>query len=350
MLVVVAVGLDVVAPAGEAAGTLAALAAEHHLVLACGWGSHAGVPSLDDVAGGGVPTYPLDVLDTEAERSAADRFERAVARRLPPDRLATVVGRTVVDAGDPAFARPRTPVGPLFDFPEAERLARAHGWATGPDGGGVGWRRVVASPRPRAIAELSTFRILVDAGVTVLWPVHAALPVVRTPAGPLRGVQAVVDADLAAARLACDLDADALLLLAGEGPAGDTPGTRAARAEAVRGFVAGGGWLGAVTPLADAASALRGGPATTPSTAWAPPPAGQALMTRTAATSTTATTRISTVVHSTSGSSGSTGRSSSGAGDGRWSWWVGSIGPPPRSAGDTTSVRLGDGPDQGPSA
>jgi carbamate kinase len=280
MLVVVAVGHDVLRPGGdavdapeeqaavdEAAGALAALAEEHHLVLACGWGSHAGVPPLGDIVGGGVPTYPLEVLDSEAERSAAHRFEQAVARRLPPDRLATVVARVVVDADDPAFVRPATPVGPLFDFPEAERLARAHGWVTRPDGGGVGWRRVVASPAPRAIAELATFRILVDGGATVLWPVHAALPVVRTPPGTLRWVEAVVGADLAAARLASDLDADALLVLESDGPAGDTPGVGAVREDAVRAFVTNGGWLGAIVPPADASAVLSGGAAPM---AWGP--------------------------------------------------------------------------------
>jgi carbamate kinase len=65
---------------------------------------------------------------------------------------------------------------PLFDFPEAERLARAHGWAIAPDRGGVGWRHVVPSPEPQAVAELGTFRILIDGGVSVLWPVHADFP------------------------------------------------------------------------------------------------------------------------------------------------------------------------------
>jgi carbamate kinase len=122
MLVVVAVGNDVLRPAGEdvaapeqqaaadeVAGAPAALAAQHHLVLACGWGSHAGLPSLDDIAGGGVPTYPLEVLDSEAECSAAHRFEQEVARRLPPDRLATVVVARVVSTPTtpPSSARRR---------------------------------------------------------------------------------------------------------------------------------------------------------------------------------------------------------------------------------------------------
>jgi carbamate kinase len=241
-----------------AARDVARLAIEHHVVLACGWAPDAALESLHDSVGAGVPTYPLEALDCEAERAADHRFEQAIAGCLPADRLAAVVARVVVDADDPAFAHPATPIGPLFDFPEAERLARAHGWAIAPDGDGAGWRHVVASPRPQEVAELATFRILVDGGVTVLWPVHAALPVVRTPVGPLRRVEAAVDADLAAARLAVDLDADALLLVSPIDPGDDPRGASEARIAAVRGFVDQGGWIGAIAPLSDAAAVLRG--------------------------------------------------------------------------------------------
>ena len=189
-----------------------------------------------------------------------DRALRPYAGPGAADRLARVVTRVVVDADDPVFVHPSTPVGPLFDFPEAERLARAHGWAIAPDRGGVGWRHVVPSPEPQAVAELGTFRILVDGGVTVLWPVHAALPVVRTPVGALRQVEAAVNADRAAARLAVDLDADALLLVsATDGP--DRPSDPSeARIDVVREFTDRGGWLGAIVPLTDAAAVLRGEP------------------------------------------------------------------------------------------
>ena len=280
MLVVVAMGGDVLRPRGEAvapskqealadeaARALAALAVEHHVVLAYAWGRHAALDSLHDSVGAGVPTYPLEVLDSEAEHAAGHLFEQAIARRLPTDRLATVVTRIVVDADDPAFAHPATPVGPLFDFPEAERLARAHGWAIAPDREGVGWRHVVASPRPRAIAELGTFRILVDGGVTVLWPVHAALPVARTPVGTVRRVEAAVDTDLAAAQLAAELDADALLLVSPADARGEPAGAFPARVDAVRGFIDQGGWLGAIAPAPEAAAVLRGGRATT---VWGP--------------------------------------------------------------------------------
>jgi carbamate kinase len=273
MLVVVALGGDVVRPrAGaaappereaiidDAARALAALAVEHHVVLACGSGPDVALGSLDDGVGAGVPIHPLEALDNEAEHAAGDRLEHAVARHLPADRLATVVARIVVDADDPAFAHPATPVGHLFDSPEAERLMRVHGWAVAPDPGGLGWRHVVASPRPQAIAELATIRILVDAGAAVLWPVHASLPVVQTAMGAVRRVEAAVDTDQAAARLAVDLDADALVLVSPD-DARHAVAASDTRIELVRGFVDQGGWLGAIAPLPAVAAVLRGEPA-----------------------------------------------------------------------------------------
>lgn len=261
VLVVMALGGDVAHMRAEAARSVAALAVDHHLVLACGWGPHAAVESLHDSVVAEVPTYPLEVLDSEAEQAAGHLFEGAIARRLPAGGLATVVGRVVVDVDDPAFAQPETAIGHLFDFPEADRLARAHGWAIAPDPGGVGWRHVMASPRPRAIAELGTFRILVDGGVTVLWPVHATLPVVRTPGGTLRRVEAAVDTGLAAAQLAVELDADALVLVSCTGDDGEAGSAGTDGSESVRWFVDQGGWIGAIAGLSDVAAVLRGEPA-----------------------------------------------------------------------------------------
>jgi carbamate kinase len=160
-----------------------------------------------------------------------------------------------------------------------ERLAQRRGWSVARVG--VGWRRLVPSPLPLSIVELPTLRILVDSGVTVLCPGGDGIPVLATPPGPSRSVEALVDPDLAAARLAVDLDADALLMLtdadaidadAGTGqprhlhdttveglrtlPSPD-PST-AAKVEAVCSFVEQGGWLGAIGPLSEAPAILRG--------------------------------------------------------------------------------------------
>ena len=67
--------------------------------------------------------------------------------------------------------------------------------------------------RPLRIVELGAIRLLVDAGVIVVCVGGGGVPVVSNSDGGLRGVEAVVDKDLAGALLARALGADALLLL-----------------------------------------------------------------------------------------------------------------------------------------
>jgi len=292
MLVVVALGGNALLRRGQplaadvqranievAARAVAAIAAEHHVVLTHGNGPQVGLLALQNAAYTEVPAYPLDVLDAESEGMVGYVLEQELGRHLPPDRLATLLTQIVVDPDDPAFAHPTKPVGPLYDRVEAERLAHRLGWSIAPDGDR--WRRVVPSPRPRSIVELATIRILVDRGVTVICAGGGGIPVVPTRAGHLRGVEAVIDKDLAAARLAIELDADALLLLtdvdavyAGWGtptarPLHDTSvdelrtlplpaGSMGPKVEAICAFVEQGGWLGAIGSLSDAASILRG--------------------------------------------------------------------------------------------
>ncbi len=61
--------------------------------------------------------------------------------------------------------------------------------------------------------ELATVRTLLGAGAVVVCAGGGGVPVVRDADGRLRGVEAVVDKDLAAALLATDLGADALMIL-----------------------------------------------------------------------------------------------------------------------------------------
>ena len=124
--------------------------------------------------------------------------------------MATLLTQVVVDRDDPAFERPTKPIGPVYERDEAERLAAERGWQVAPDGDR--YRRVVASPEPREIVELPTIRLLVESGVLVVCVGGGGIPVVKAD-GRLHGVEAVIDKDLAAALLAAELGADALLLL-----------------------------------------------------------------------------------------------------------------------------------------
>ena len=75
------------------------------------------------------------------------------------------------------------------------------------------WRRVVPSPEPVRIVELEAITTLIAADMIVVCVGGGGVPVVVDAHGCLRGVEAVIDKDLAAAMLARELGADALLLL-----------------------------------------------------------------------------------------------------------------------------------------
>src|SRR5919201_2774375 len=117
----------------------------------------------------------------------------------------------VVDPNDPAFSNPTKPVGPFYSAEKGDEL-RAKGFAVIEDSG-RGYRRVVPSPMPMAIAEIYAIRTIINSGDLVICSGGGGVPVVRDDKGHLHGVEAVIDKDLGASLLAQKLDADRLLIL-----------------------------------------------------------------------------------------------------------------------------------------
>jgi carbamate kinase len=138
-------------------------------------------------------------------------IEQALANELPDRQIATLLTQVEVDPSDPAFAKPTKPIGPIYGEAEARSLAARGSWTMIPDG--TGFRRAVPSPEPRRIRELNAIKLLVDAGTIVICAGGGGVPVAVSPAGGLRGVEAVIDKDLSAALLAEQIGADVLLLL-----------------------------------------------------------------------------------------------------------------------------------------
>ena len=194
-----------------AAAALADLARAHELVITHGNGPQIGLLALQSEAFRDVRTYPLDVLGAETEGMVGYLLERELGNVLGDRPIASLITQTVVDVLDPAFQRPTKPIGPVYSADRAKALARERGWSVAPDGND--WRRVVASPTPRAIVELPTIRLLLDHGVVVVCAGGGGVPVIIDSEGSRHGVEAVVDKDLASALLARQLDADLLLLL-----------------------------------------------------------------------------------------------------------------------------------------
>ncbi len=194
-----------------AAAALAEIAHEHEVVLTHGNGPQVGLLALQSESYEAVAPYPLDVLGAESEGMIGYMLEVALRNALPGREVVTVLTQVVVDADDPAFQHPSKPVGPVYPAGEGERLATERGWAMGRDGEGM--RRLVPSPEPRALIELRSLELLVDAGVLLICAGGGGIPVAAGEAGTLSGIEAVVDKDLTAVLLAARLGAEALVML-----------------------------------------------------------------------------------------------------------------------------------------
>jgi len=265
----------------RAAPALAAiLHAGHQLVITHGNGPQVGLLALQGAAYKPDEAYPLDVLGAETEGMIGYLIEQELENALGHDRpVAVLLTQIVVDASDPAFAKPTKFVGPVYAEAEAHQIAAARGWVIAPDGDK--WRRVVASPKPLEIPDLGVLQLLLAQGVVVICAGGGGIPVLRRADGSLIGVEAVIDKDFASALLATSLRAEALLMLTDVAAvfrdfatdhaapiARLTPeqaaaltlpqGSMAPKVAAACDFVRGGGRLAGIGRLEDAVSILNG--------------------------------------------------------------------------------------------
>ena len=125
--------------------------------------------------------------------------------------VATVLTQVVVDENDPAFKKPTKPIGSFMTKEEADRAVAERGYEVVEDAG-RGYRRVVASPRPQSIVEISTIHALVDSGLVVIACGGGGIPV-TTQGHHLKGAAAVIDKDFAGCKLAQQVNADCLIIL-----------------------------------------------------------------------------------------------------------------------------------------
>jgi carbamate kinase len=162
-----------------------------------------------------VAPMPMDVCGAESQGQigylAAQTLSNHLKKRKVETPVVCVVTQVAVDPKDRAFEHPSKPVGPFYSEAEARKMMLEEGVAMKEDAG-RGWRRVVPSPEPKEIVELEAVRGLVDSGCLVVCSGGGGVPVVRSR-GALSGIDAVIDKDLAAALLARELGAQALLIL-----------------------------------------------------------------------------------------------------------------------------------------
>ena len=166
----------------------------------------------------GVPPQPLDVLNAMTQGQIGYMLQQSLQNALRARGISrpviTVVTQVLVRPDDPDFRDPSKPVGPFYTREEAEKLAREKGYRIKKvkPTGEKAYRRVVPSPDPIAIVEGDAIRSMVDMGMIVIASGGGGIPVVEE-GGPLKGVEAVIDKDLAGEKLAEVVGADVLLIL-----------------------------------------------------------------------------------------------------------------------------------------
>ena len=188
-------------------------------VLVChGNGPQVGMikKSMDIAAKSGekLPFVPFPECGAMSEGYIGYHLQNAICNefrvRKMNDSVATLVTQVQVDACDPSFQRPTTPLGTFMSKEDADKLAAA-GVAVAEDAG-RGYRQVVASPAPVRIVEEEAVRKLLDQGVTVIAGGGGGVPVVEKD-GVLTGVDAVIDKDFTSVKLAETVDADVVVIL-----------------------------------------------------------------------------------------------------------------------------------------
>lgn len=192
--------------------------AGYDVILTHGNGPQVGTILIQNELGARqVPAMPMDVCGAESQGFIGYLFCQALAnclkaKGLDEVRPVCIVTQVRVDGDDRAFCNPTKPVGPFFTEDEARRRMseRKETWV---EDAGRGWRRVVPSPDPKEIVEKEAVAQLVEKGYVVVASGGGGIPVVKGKDGGLSGVEAVIDKDLAAERLAQDVKADILLIL-----------------------------------------------------------------------------------------------------------------------------------------
>jgi len=195
------------------------IAAGWNVVLTHGNGPQVGfILRRSEIAEGQVPTVPVPYAVGDTQGAIGFMFQNAFGNALRKRGfempVIALVTQTLVDQSDAAFARPDKPIGSFMTEEVAKHLATTLGWTVMPDSN-RGWRRTIASPQPVRIIEAQLIERLAREGNLVIACGGGGIAVEQLADGSLRGVDAVVDKDRAAALLAIEMQADLLMIPTG---------------------------------------------------------------------------------------------------------------------------------------
>lgn len=163
-----------------------------------------------------VPYMPLAESTAMSEGYIGYHLQQALDEKLleagdDTTSVVTILTQVIVDKNDPAFLTPSKPIGAFYDETTAKSIMSKTGEIYKEDSG-RGWRKTVASPKPISILEYKALNLLMESGGVVIAGGGGGIPVIKTKEG-YKGVDAVVDKDFTAAKIAEMIDADYLIIL-----------------------------------------------------------------------------------------------------------------------------------------
>lgn len=164
-----------------------------------------------------IPKMPLDVCVADSEGGMGYMIEMQMMNALNSvgikKPVVTLLTQVEVDKNDPAFSNPTKPIGKFYSYEEAQQFQKEQGWVMKEDPKKRGYRRVVASPKPKDILKKDLIRKLAEEGYIVIACGGGGIPVYRNDDGNLEPMEAVIDKDLASSLLARQINADAFYIL-----------------------------------------------------------------------------------------------------------------------------------------
>ena len=189
---------------------IARLSTDYKIIITHGNGPQVGNLMLQQDYCDAVPKLPLEILVAQTEGQIGYMIESTLDEELMKlgidfKPLVSLITYVVVDKNDPAFNNPTKPIGPALSKEEA--AGSEYPVLKTPKG----YRRVVASPRPVTIIEKREIQKLIDMDFIVICCGGGGIPVIRKGRA-FNGVDAVIDKDLASARLAEEVGADIFLI------------------------------------------------------------------------------------------------------------------------------------------
>ncbi|HHX79742.1 MAG TPA: carbamate kinase [Acholeplasmataceae bacterium] len=187
----------------------------NQLIITHGNGPQVGMINLAFENASNLPNLPFPECNAMSEGYIGYHLQNALSNELEKaginKEVLTVITRVLVDPADEAFLNPTKPIGAFYTEAEAKKITKTHRYLMKEDAG-RGFRRVVASPKPIGILEISSIRSLVETGSIVIAAGGGGIPVIKKN-DRYEGIPAVIDKDYASGLLARLLKVDYFFIM-----------------------------------------------------------------------------------------------------------------------------------------